>query len=405
MEANTLRVAVVSVHGCPLARLGERDTGGMNVYLLQLAKKLGARGIQADVYTRYHDPADPQIVELGPNARVIHIKAGSLYETKSSIYPYLPEFVGNLVSFQKANDLNYDLFHSHYWLSGKAVSMLSRHYSLPHIASFHTLGEAKLRALPGQRESALRINAEKTILKRADQIMAVSQHERSNMIDYYRATPDKIRVIPCGVDMGYFRPIDKERARAELGITDPKVLLYVGRVQPLKGPDLLLRAVASLADKEGLRLLVVGGDKEGDEEIDRLKGLASELGVADIVSFLGIVQQERLPLFYSAADVCIVPSHYESFGLVAAEALACGTPVIASRVGGLMETIRDGVNGYLIPSRLPEAFAQRIDLLLNNDYLRNYLGSQARNSVQWLSWPFVADQVEALYLSVAQARN
>ena len=328
-----------------------------------------------------------------------------MYETKSSIYPYLPEFVGNLVSFQKANDLNYDLFHSHYWLSGKAVSMLSRHYSLPHIASFHTLGEAKLRALPGQRESALRINAEKTILKRADQIMAVSQHERSNMIDYYRATPDKIRVIPCGVDMGYFRPIDKERARAELGITDPKVLLYVGRVQPLKGPDLLLRAVASLADKEGLRLLVVGGDKEGDEEIDRLKGLASELGVADIVSFLGIVQQERLPLFYSAADVCIVPSHYESFGLVAAEALACGTPVIASRVGGLMETIRDGVNGYLIPSRLPEAFAQRIDLLLNNDYLRNYLGSQARNSVQWLSWPFVADQVEALYLSVAQARN
>ncbi|MEE9198382.1 MAG: glycosyltransferase [Dehalococcoidia bacterium] len=405
MSDNGLRVAVISVHGCPLARLGERDTGGMNVYLLQLARELGFRGIYVDVFTRCHDPSDPQVVELGPNARVVHIKAGEWNETKSSIYPLLPEFTENLISFQQAHGLSYDLYHSHYWLSGEAVSLLNYQHHLPHIASFHTLGEAKVRALPGERESALRIRSEKATLESADQVIAVSVHDRKNMIDYYGAPSHKIRVIPCGVDMEFFKPMDKELARAELGIMDPRILLYVGRVQPLKGPDLLLRALACLEDQEGLRLLVVGGQVEEDEDIERLRALARELGIADMVTFVGTVKQDRLAPFYSAADVCIVPSHYESFGLVAAEALACGTPVVASRVGGLSETVVDGVNGYLVPWRCPEPFAERIELLLSNDYLRDTLGAQARASVQRFSWPLVADQVESLYCSVAQARN
>ena len=221
MEANTLRIAVVSVHGCPLARLGERDTGGMNVYVLQLAKELGARGIHMDVFTRYHDPEDPQVVELGHNARVVHIKAGGWQETKSSIYPHLPEFVDNLVAFQQANGLEYDLFHSHYWLSGEAVALLNYHYSLPHIASFHTLGEAKLRALPGQRESALRIRSEKAILGRADQVIAGSIRDRNNMIDYYQAPAHKIRVIPCGVDMEFFKPVGENTGQGGVGHNSP----------------------------------------------------------------------------------------------------------------------------------------------------------------------------------------
>ncbi|MFQ5874266.1 MAG: glycosyltransferase [Dehalococcoidia bacterium] len=407
MKDTALKVAVISVHGCPLARLGERDTGGMNVYLLQLAKELGARGTHVDVFTRYHDPADPQVVELGPNARVVHIKAGGWYETKSSIYPLLPEFVENMVAFQRARRVSYDLFHSHYWLSGTAVSLLNQYFHLPHIASFHTLGEAKVRALPGESESEVRIQSEKSIVDRADQIIAVSTQDRNNMIDYYEAPPDKIQVIPCGIDMDFFKPFNKGRARAELGITDPKVLLYVGRVQLLKGPDLLLRAIACLEEEEkhGLRLLVVGGDKDGDVDLARLKRLAQDIGISNMVGFLGMVQQKRLSLFYSAADVCIVPSHYESFGLVAAEALACGTPVVASRVGGLMETVKDGVNGYLVSWRCPEPFAERIELLLNNEYLRNSLGAQARASVERLRWPLVADRIEALYSSVAQAGN
>ena len=407
MKGNTLRVAVVSVHGCPLARLGERDTGGMNIYLLQLARVLGSRGINVDVFTRYHDPSDPQVVDLGPNARVVHIKAGGWYETKSSIYPLLPEFTENLIDFQQSHRLDYDLYHSHYWLSGQAVSLLNHRNHLPHIASFHTLGEAKIRALPGERESTLRIRSEKAILDRADHVIAVSVHDRQNMIDYYSAPAHKIKVIPCGVDMEFFKPIEKDLARAELGIRDPKVLLYVGRVQPLKGPDLLLRAIACLEDREGLRLLVVGGGVEDDEDedIERLRTLAQELGIADMVTFVGMVPQNRLSSFYSAADVCIVPSHYESFGLVAAEALACGTPVVASRVGGLSETVKNAVNGYLVPWRCPEPFAERIELLLNNEYLRSSLGAQARASVEHLRWPLIADEVEALYWSAVQARN
>ena len=403
MRTEPLSIALVSVHGCPLARLGERDTGGMNVYLLQLAKELGEKGIRADVFTRYHDPKDPQVVELGPNARVIHIEAGSWHEAKNDIYPLLPEFVDNMVRFQESNGLDYDLYHSHYWLSGQAVSMLNGDYAIPHVASFHTLGEAKVRARPAEIESDLRIRSERAILNQADQIVAVSEHERLNMIDYYDAPPDKIRVIPCGVDMDTFRPLDKGESRRELGIDDSKVLLFVGRVQPLKGPELLLRAVANLKKREGLRLLIVGGDEEGDAEINKLRKLAQELGITRMVSFEGVVQQKRLSLYYNAADVCIVPSYYESFGLVAAEALACGTPVIAARVGGLRETVTDGVNGYLIPSRSPEAFAERIDLLLDNDYLCKALGARARTSVQRLDWPIVADQIATLYGSLALA--
>lgn len=407
MDCDALKIAVVSVHGCPMARLGERDTGGMNVYLLQLAKELGTRGVLVDVFTRYHDPADPQIVELGPNARVVHIKAGSWDETKSNIYHLLPEFVDNLVAFQKANNLNYHLFHSHYWLSGTAVSLLNQYFNLPHIASFHTLGEAKIRALSSETESEIRIESERSILDTADRIIAVSTQDRSHMIDYYEASSEKIRVIPCGVDMEFFRPQDKAQARTELGISESKVLLYVGRVQPLKGPDLLLKAIGCLGDdeKRGLRLLIVGGDKDGDEDLVRLRGLAQVLGISDMVSFLGIVEQSRVSRYYNAADVVIVPSHYESFGLVAAEALACGTPVVASRVGGLTETVKDGVNGYLVSWRCPESFAERIELLLNNEYLRNSLGAQARASVARLNWPVVADQVQELYCAVAQSRN
>ncbi len=400
-----MRVAVISVHGCPLARLGEKDTGGMNIYLLQLAKELGTRGIKTDVFTRYHDPSDPQVVELGPNARVIHIKAGEWYETKSNIYPHLPEFVRNVVSFQNHHNLKYDLFHSHYWLSGEAVSLLNKQHQLPHIASFHTLGEAKIRALPGERESTLRIRSEKKILKQADQVVAMSDHDRRNMIDYYAASPSKIQVIPCGVDMDSFKPSNKARARAELGISDSKVLLYVGRVQPLKGPDLLLRSIACMEDRRDLRLLVVGGDREGDEEVNRLRSLAEDLGIVNMVTFFGIVEQPTLPLFYNAADLCIVPSHYESFGLVAVESLACGTPVIASRVGGLAETVKDGINGYLVPWRCPEPFAKRIERLLDNEYLRAALETQARPSVERLSWPLIADDVQDLYLSMTQSQN
>ena len=400
-----MRIALVSVHGCPLARLGEKDTGGMNVYLLQLAKELGSLGISADVFTRFHDPNDPEIVDLGPGSRVIHIKAGPWYESKEGIYSLLPEFVENMISFQRERGLAYDLYHSHYWLSGEVVSRLNQHVRLPHVASFHTLGEAKIRARPEENESIVRIRSERDTLHRADRIVAVSEHERGNMIDFYEAPGDRIHVIPCGVDMDVFKPRPKDEARRELGLGDENVLLYVGRVQPLKGPELLLESVARMDLNERLKVLIVGGDVTGDEEVTKVRRLAGELGIDHLVSFEGTVPHKRLVHYYNAADLCVVPSFYESFGLVAAEAMACGTPVVATAVGGLPETVKDGLNGSLIRDRNPEALAEKISLLLNDVRLRGLLASQARESVAALNWPTVAGRVAGLYESVYRAVN
>ena len=400
-----MRIALVSVHGCPLARLGEKDSGGMNVYLLQLAKELGSLGLTADVFTRFHDPNDPEIVDLGPGSRVIHIKAGPWYESKEGIYPLLPEFVDNMLSFQRERGLAYDLYHSHYWLSGEVVSRLNQHVRLPHIASFHTLGEAKIRARAEENESIVRIRSERDTLHRADRIVAVSEHERGNMIDFYEAPGDRIQVIPCGVDMDVFKPMPKDEARRELGLGDGNVLLYVGRVQPLKGPELLLESVARMGLNEGLKVLIVGGDVTGDEEVTKVRRLAGELGIDHLVSFEGTVPHKRLVHYYNAADLCVVPSFYESFGLVAAEAMACGTPVVATAVGGLPETVKDGLNGSLIRSRNPEALAEKISLLLNDVRLRGLLASRARESVAALDWPTVAGRVAGLYESVYRAVN
>lgn len=405
MSKYNLRIALVSVHGCPLARLGEKDTGGMNVYLLQLAKELGNLGITADVFTRFHDPNDPEIVDLGPGSRVIHVKAGPWYESKEGIYPLLPEFVENMLRLQEERGLNYDLYHSHYWLSGEVVTRLNHRQRAPHIASFHTLGEAKIRARAEENESSVRIESERDILHRADRIVAVSEHERGNMIDFYGAPGDRIQVIPCGVDMDIFKPMSKAEARRELGLGGEKVLLYVGRVQPLKGPELLLEAVAQLGLQSGLKLLVVGGDVKGDVEVDKVRRLASELGIAHLVSFEGTVPHTKLVHYYNAADLCVVPSFYESFGLVAAEAMACGTPVVATKVGGLPETVKDGLNGCLLPSRSPEALAEKVGLLFEDPQLMTLLASQARDSVAGLDWPLVAGRVAGLYESVYRAVN
>ena len=400
-----MRIALVSVHGCPLARLGEKDSGGMNVYLLQLAKELGSLGMTADVFTRFHDRNDPEIVDLGPGSRVIHIKAGPWYESKEGIYPLLPEFVDNMLRFQRERGLAYDLYHSHYWLSGEVVSRLNQHVRLPHIASFHTLGEAKIRARAEENESIVRIRSERDTLHRADRIVAVSEHERGNMIDFYEAPGDRIQVIPCGVDMDVFKPMPKDEARRELGLGDENVLLYVGRVQPLKGPELLLESVARMDLNEGLKVLIVGGDVTGDEEVTKVRRLAGELGIDHLVSFEGTVPHKRLVHYYNAADLCVVPSFYESFGLVAAEAMACGTPVVATAVGGLPETVKDGLNGSLIRNRNPEALAEKISLLLNDVRLRGLLASRARESVAALDWPTVAGRVAGLYESVYRAVN
>lgn len=397
-----MRVAVISVHGCPLARLGEKDSGGMNVYLLQLARELGKRGIHTDVFTRHHHPREPRVVEMGDNTRVIHIEAGKLEETKDKIFPHLPQFLLNLRRYKEENGLEYDLIHSHYWLSGWVGLFLKRLWRIPLIASFHTLGEVKRRVRKGEEEPLTRIQTEARVMANADIIITSSAQDKEQMVRLYNMHPPRVRVIPEGVDAEFFKPIDKEAARQALGLDHTRILLYVGRIVPLKGVDILLRAAACLKEQDNLRLLVVGGDVENNGEMSKLESLADELGLKRIVSFTGAVKRDVLPLFYNAADVCVIPSYYESFGLVALEAMACATPVVAAKVGGLAETVRDGETGYLIPGHCPEHFAERLELLLGNENLRKYFASAARASAIRWRWSKVAMDVKTVYEEALQ---
>ncbi|HEX2171475.1 MAG TPA: glycosyltransferase [Dehalococcoidia bacterium] len=397
-----LRVALISVHASPLAVLGGKDAGGMNLYVRELSRQLGDLDVAVDVFTHWRDCSQPQIVPLGPRARVVHLQAGPIaHLDKHALERDLPEFSYQLLRFREAQGLRYDLLHSHYWLSGRVAMWLSQHWHIPHVTMFHTLGEAKNRARLGEREHTARIESERRIIAAVDRIVAGSAQEKQLMIRVYDARPHRVTVIPPGVDLTQFRPGSQAAARRELGLGRGKVVLFVGRLEPLKGIDILLQALPRIEHRGPVRLLVAGGDAQGDPERARLERLATDLGIADRVTFLGPVDHDRLPALYRAADVCVVPSYYESFGLVAVEALACGTPVIASRVGGLIGTVADGETGFLVPWRCPEPFAERLELLLGNDALRAQFAAAAPGSVARFGWAGVARQVLDLYDDLA----
>ena len=372
----------------------------MNVYVLQTAKELGLLGHKVDVYTRCHDPADPQEVQLNENSRVIHLKAGPYGEPKGNLHRHLSTFIRNLYRFQESQNLSYDLVHSHYWLSGLAGNRLSKEWRVPHVTQFHTLAEIKQRARAGQREPKIRISGEKRIMSSVDAIIASSKFEREDMVRLYGASPDKVQVIPPGVNLDLFQPIDTEMARANLNLNGNKIVLYVGRIEPLKGLDILLEALYHMEAQGDVQLLIVGGNTKGDAELGRLKSLSEKLGIKEKVDFLGTVKHEELPFYYSAADVFVLPSYYESFGLVALEAMACGTPVVASRVGGLQTIVNDGETGYLIPWRCPEPFAHRLEMLLSNKTIRHSMGRAALNKAQQMGWSLVGQKLLELYDSL-----
>jgi len=393
------RVAVISAHTSPLATLGGSTTGGMNVYVRELSRELGARGYHVDVFTRRTSAADPEIQPFGPNARLINVDAGpAAVIDKERIADHLPGFERGMLGFAARHGLTYDLVHSHYWMSGSIALALARRWRVPHVAMFHTLAEVKMRARISEHEPPARIEAELAIAAAADRIIAASRHELHLLTSLYHADESRIHVVPCGVDLERFYPMDKEHARRRLQLKDgDRIILFVGRIEPLKGIDILISAAAQLHEDENFRVLIVGGDARADAEVATLRALAERLDIDHHISFVGAVSHEELPLYYNAADVCVVPSYYESFGLVAVEAMACGVPVVASRVGGLTSTISDGETGYLIPWRCPEPFAERLELLLDNDELRRSFGRAGREAVERYRWANVADAVAALY--------
>ena len=401
------RIAMISMHTCPLATLGGKETGGMNVYVRELSRELGRQGKQVDVFTRAQDPTIAPVRDLAPGVRVIHIAAGPVAPAdKNDLVGHVDEFITGIEAFRRAEEIEYDVVHAHYWLSGLAGRQLANRWRVPLVAMFHTLGKLKNQVAKSEaeRDTDGRIAIETTVMQEADQLIAATPTERAQMAWLYGAPKERVTVIPCGVDGRLFHPRDQAAAQARLDLPAGRLLLFVGRIERLKGIDTLLEAAAQLVATGGhddLRVLIVGGDIESNRannpELHRLQALSQELGLADRVDFLGSQSQAELPHYYAAADVTIMPSHYESFGMVALESMACGTPVIASRVGGLAALVKDGETGYLVPAESPDALADRIRTLLADEELRRRLGAQAACYAQQYRWPHIAARITTVY--------
>lgn len=459
---------MVSLHTSPLAPLGRtRDAGGMNVYIRGLARELGREGMYVDIFTRRSHAETPTIEQLGERIRLIHLSAGpAIPLAPSELFPYVGEFSRRMARFAEEDAQarhGYDMLHTHYWLSAAAALPLARAWDVPHVTMFHTVERLKGRQgvttagfaggdvtlgfagadvapLEQWSEAQLtRIEHEARIAAQVDRIIVSTEHEGEQLRRLYGLLASRTIVIPCGVDLRAFTPGGADcdsaprwpdtaardvgecpdpallaRARDEArrlvvarhALTSDPILLFVGRLDPIKGIDLLLESAAQL--RRPAQVIVVGGDPTrpgGDPEITRLRARADELGIADRVRFPGAIAQDDLPTYYRAAEALVVTSRYESFGLVAVEALACGTPVIASRVGGLPSIVREGENGLLASWRSPSAFAARIDELLADDALRARLRAQARHSVERLDWRRIGDRVRALYGALTAAHR
>ncbi len=402
-----------SLHTSPIAPLGRtRDAGGMNVYIRELSRELGRSGISVDIFTRRSQPDTPNIQRLSERVRLITITAGPAEPLPpSALHPYVSEFTCRVARFAERNDHPYDMVHSHYWLSAAAAAPLARLWDVPQVTMFHTVERLKAQqqglaleatSAPRDHAAAIRIESEGRLVTSTECVIVSTELEGEQLRRLYGLSPSRTRVIPCGVDLDAFTPVTPARraeARRALDLGETPTLLFVGRLDPIKGIDLLLESVALL--RTPARLLVVGGDPSGDPEVERLRARATGLGIAERVRFPGAVPQRDLPTYYHAADAVIVSSRYESFGLVAVEALACGAPVVASAAGGLPSIVRDGENGLLVRWRSPQAFAERIDLLLSDDALRAQLQANARASIEQFDWRRIGDRVRDLYQQLA----
>ena len=411
---------MLSVHACPLAKLGGRDSGGMNVYVRELSRELAKRDIEVDVFTRWREPGDPRIQQLAAGARVIHIESGPIrYIPKHEVYARLDEFTAELERHVASEGRSYDLIHSHYWLSAAVARRIAPKWRVPTVQMFHTLGLVKREVMAEDTDGELeeRVPIEREAVRESDALVAASEIEASELMQLYDADPERICVLPCGVDTEAFHPLRQVDAREALGRDQcERLVLFVGRIEQIKGIDVLLQAMGELFRRRpDLRheicLVVVGGaldpadDAPETEKLTELRRLVHEHRMEDNVDFIGSVDQSRLALWYDAADVCAVPSLTESFGLVALEAMASGTPVVATRVGGLQTVVEHGESGLLVPAGDHKALALAIEQVLTDHRLRMHLAHGARSRAERFTWARVGDGVEMLYDRVLAARS
>ncbi|MEM9564888.1 MAG: glycosyltransferase [Actinomycetota bacterium] len=392
------RAAILSLHTSPLAQPGVGDGGGMNVYVRELVSALAQAGVICRVYVRRWADDLPERVSVEPGFDVVHVPAGPVDLAKEDLPDHVEEYTDGVAA--DFDDFQPDVIHANYWLSGVAGRLLKQRLHLPLLTTFHTL--ARVKAVSGDREPESRARAEADVMSCADAVLANATAEAEQLVEFYDADPTRIEIVPPGVDHALFSPGNQAGARWALGTNDDPLLLFIGRIQPLKGVDVAVEALARL-EHTNARLWIVGGasGQAGGTEVDRIRALISGLGLTDRVRFVPPQPHHLLGTYYRAADVCLVPSRSESFGLVALEAAACGAPTVASAVGGLLTLVDHGHSGYLVEGRDPDDYATWIDSILADPVLARRLSVSAAARARTYTWTTSASRLRRLYVDLA----
>lgn len=401
------KIALISEHASPLAHIGSIDSGGQNVYVAQLAKHLARLGYLVDVFTRRDSETQEQVVDWMPGVRVVHVPAGpASFIPKEAMLPFMEQFARFMIRFTRRQKIPYDLVHANFFMSGMVAQQVKRALGIPFVMTFHALG--KVRRLSQKEADAfpdLRFAIEENLMREADRIIAECPQDQRDMEEHYGASADRIDIVPCGFDPDEFWPVTLD-ARQQLGLNrDEFVVLQLGRMVPRKGVDNVIRAAAILRQQYAVpvRMLVVGGNAEQPDpvatpELGRLMRLAHELGIDEQVTFTGQRQRDQLRYYYSAANVFVTTPWYEPFGITPVEAMACGTPVVGTAVGGIKTTVVDGETGYLVPPNDPEALAERLSWLHRHPHLAQRMGwAGMRRAYQHFTWRNVANDIAAVY--------
>jgi D-inositol-3-phosphate glycosyltransferase len=409
------RIAFISEHASPVALLGGADSGGQNVYVAELAAQLAEKGYEIDIFTRWEDFKLPQMIQYKPGVRIIHVEAGPIERIpKEELLPYMDDFTADLLNFIAAERITYDLIHANFFMSGLVAMRLNEKLNIPFVITFHALGKVrKLHQKEQDKFPEERLLIEEELVKKADLIIAECPQDKEDLMNLYLADPHRICIVPCGFNPEEFFPMDKNLSRMALNLEeDDQIILQLGRMVPRKGVDNVIRALSLLDERYNrVKLLVVGGDTEvpdfsANAELNRLRMLAKELLVEDRVIFTGSREREQLKVYYDAADIFVTTPWYEPFGITPLEAMACGTPVIGSEVGGIKYTLIDGKTGFLVPPKSPKLLADRIMLLFSNENLLNNMGEMALKHVHSnFTWEMVADQITEQYENILNSEE
>ena len=381
-----MNIVIVSMHSCPMGTPGSSDVGGMNIYLYNLASNLVQLGHNVWIFTKSHEGCTYNTQEYYDQIKLVHFTIGESKTNKADLFNYTEEFSNLIFDFVNINSLEIDLIYSHYWLSGIIGQKLTQLFNIPHFVTFHTMAKTKSKYSPKNLEHPQREVNEKMVMESADFIIALSTTESIDIRDMYQISQKKIMVFPPGVDLASFSPVNKSLAKQKLSMKNKKNVLFVGRIDPIKGIEILLEMAKILKAKFQYKLLIVGGGSINSKELIELKTKIDINGLSNYVELIGSVPHQQLKFFYSAVDVFVLTSFYESLGFVLLESMACATPVVASNVGGIPTIIQDSVNGFLIDGNNAESFAEKVGELLDNNNLNNKMGLEGLKKARSMSW-------------------